>query len=188
MDNTGGELKTTSDEELAAMVCSGDRAARAFEELHSRYAGIVLAVVGSILRNGSVSEAQDVSQMAWLKVWQSIRSQFDGRDFRAWLLTIAKTKALDELRRKRGVPLSPEHDPAAREADARDDEAVRRIRVLKDCIDKLDAERRNVVEMWLAQKTHQEIAQALAIKPDTSMTRLHRAKHILRECVEARLT
>lgn len=52
------------------------------------------------------SDAEDVASEAWLQIARDLPS-FDGREFRAWTVTIARNRALDHLRRQRRRPTVP---------------------------------------------------------------------------------
>jgi DNA-directed RNA polymerase specialized sigma24 family protein len=53
-----------------------------------------------VLVLGDTQEAQDIAQDAYLRAFRSW-DQFDGRDVRAWLYTIALRLAFNQLRRRR---------------------------------------------------------------------------------------
>ena len=82
---------------LVERVGRGDR--QAFGVLYDRHARLVNSFAARILRDWT--EAEDVAQEVFVQVWTQA-SRFD--DLRgtwlAWLLTIAKTRALDRLRRR----------------------------------------------------------------------------------------
>jgi RNA polymerase sigma-70 factor (ECF subfamily) len=61
------------------------------------YAGVVKRLT---LVLGSVEDARDVAQEAYLRAYRSW-SRFDGADVRAWLYTIALRLAFNELRSRR---------------------------------------------------------------------------------------
>src|SRR5262245_42805379 len=82
---------------LLEQVGRGDR--QAFGLLYDRHSRLVNSFAARILRDWT--EAEDVAQEVFVQVWTQA-SRFD--DLRgtwlAWLLTIAKTRALDRLRRR----------------------------------------------------------------------------------------
>src|SRR5258705_157078 len=41
------------------------------------------------------SDVDDTHQAVWLKVWGSLPSRFDGRQFRGWLFQIARNEIID---------------------------------------------------------------------------------------------
>src|ERR1044072_2109275 len=89
------------DARLAERIRAGD--APALGELYDRYAGIALAVALRVVADRS--EAEDVVHDAFVAVWKKI-DRFDaGRgSLRAWLLTGARTRAIDRVRIRR-VPV-----------------------------------------------------------------------------------
>ena len=74
---------------------AGDAAALA--ELYDRYTPLLYPVALRILR--SATEAEDAVQDAWVQVWKRAES-YDVRrgNVAAWLLTVARTRALDRYR------------------------------------------------------------------------------------------
>jgi RNA polymerase sigma-70 factor (ECF subfamily) len=71
----------------------------AFEELYDRHARIVYALVLRILQQATTAE--EVVQDVFLQVWRNA-AQFDCSrgPFLPWLLTLARNRALDQLRLK----------------------------------------------------------------------------------------
>ncbi|MFI9639725.1 RNA polymerase sigma factor [Micromonospora sp. NPDC051925] len=51
-------------------------------------------------------EAEDVASEAWLQISRDL-SRFTGGEFRAWVVTIARNRAMDHLRRQRRRPSLP---------------------------------------------------------------------------------
>lgn len=85
-----------SDEDLLLRIQARDETA--FAALYDRYAAICLGFMLRILHNRA--EAEDVLQEVFTQVWQQA-SAFDvarGRPA-TWLLTIARSRALDRLRK-----------------------------------------------------------------------------------------
>ena len=77
---------------------SGDQSAMA--ELYDRYSGMVYAVALRIL--GDTGAAEDVLQEIFLQLWRN-PGAFDAArgSLGAWLAVIARTRAIDSLRRRR---------------------------------------------------------------------------------------
>ncbi len=69
----------------------------AFEYCYYEYRQIVFFVIVKITKSRELAE--EVLQDTFMKMYQSIGS-FDGRYFKAWLLTIAKNLALNEMKKK----------------------------------------------------------------------------------------
>ncbi len=75
---------------------SGDR--RAFAELYDRHGPLMYGVALRILRHRA--DAEDAMQEAWVQVWNRCDSYDPARgSVAAWLVTIARSRALDRLRR-----------------------------------------------------------------------------------------
>jgi len=70
---------------------------RALEELYDRYTPLLYPVALRILRRAA--DAEDTLQEAWLQVWRRAVT-YDPRrgTVAAWLLTVARTRALDRYR------------------------------------------------------------------------------------------
>jgi len=104
-------------------VAEGDSAALA--ALYDHYADLLYSLALRIV--GSTSDAEEVLQDTWMQVWRSARAYDAARGaVGAWLVTIARTRALDRLRslgsRRRAEtaaseavaePPPPAPDPAA---------------------------------------------------------------------------
>lgn len=76
-------------------VQSGDSGALA--ELYDRYTPLLYPVVRRILK--STAESEDALQDAWVQVWKRSHSYDPKRGtVAAWLLTVARTRALDRYR------------------------------------------------------------------------------------------
>jgi RNA polymerase sigma-70 factor, ECF subfamily len=79
----------------------------ALEELYEEYAGTVLGYLINVL--GDHATAEDVHQQVFLEVWQRAPS-YDPRraGVLTWIMTIARSRAVDQMRRRIPEP----HDPA----------------------------------------------------------------------------
>lgn len=88
------EVPSVSDEELARQTQAGSLAA--FEELVFRYEGRVRAFAAQFC--GNATDAREITQETFVKVFQSME-QFDARRvFAAWLFTIARRQCIDRHR------------------------------------------------------------------------------------------
>src|SRR5947209_11712786 len=70
----------------------------AFEEIYERHSRIVYSLVLRILRQGSTAE--EVVQDVFLQLWRHSTQYDTTRPFVPWLLTLARNRALDQLRLK----------------------------------------------------------------------------------------
>lgn len=97
---------TRAERRLAARLRRRDPAA--IEELHDRFGGLVFGYLVRAL--GDRGAAEDVHQQVFLEVWQRGRSFDPGRgSVGTWIMTIARSRAIDQLRRRVPEP----QDPAA---------------------------------------------------------------------------
>jgi len=154
----------------------------AFNELFRECAADLHAYAISLL--GERAAAEDVTAIAFERLFRS-RSRLDrGRGTpRAWLFSIARNAALDELRRRRRQPhgelhraTSEDHDPS----DALDD--VEQRGVVREALAALTLREREVVLLkFHGQLSNRELARVLGISESNAGSRLHRALTHLRE-------
>ena len=85
-----------SDEVLVRRAQQQDRSA--FEELVRRTARLLFARL--YLETGDAHRAEDLVQETFLVAWRSIRQVTDAKGFRAWLLSISHSVAVDAIRRE----------------------------------------------------------------------------------------
>jgi RNA polymerase sigma factor (sigma-70 family) len=138
---------------------------------------------------GDRSTAEDLTALAFERLYRS-RSRLDPRRGtpRAWLFSIARNAALDELRQRRrrssyGLKEDLVDDRVAAEAL---EGAERRAMVL-DALAALSLREREIVLLkFHGQLSNSELARALGISESNAGTRLHRALTRLREhCADA---
>ena len=139
----------------------------AFEQLYERHSRIVYSLVLRILRQGSTAE--EVVQDVFLHVWRN-SAHYDANrgPFIPWLLTLARNRALDNLRlkseRQRRREEQTEMPPqvvAAPQFDQALDEKRRADRV-RSLIAALPTQQRKAIELaYFDGMSHSEIAAAL---------------------------
>ncbi|MDX6664030.1 MAG: hypothetical protein QOG68_236 [Solirubrobacteraceae bacterium] len=154
----------------------------AFDALYRDHADDVFAYAMTLLRERSAAE--DVTMLAFERAYRK-RKAFDRRrgNERAWLFTIARNAALDELRRrKRAAPLIG--DPADLSIST-DDDPVRRASV-RAALAQLDPRERELVALkFIAGLSNAEIADVIGTSATNAGTRLHRVVIKLREACHA---
>jgi RNA polymerase sigma-70 factor, ECF subfamily len=165
------------------------RDAAAFAALYKQTSAKLYGVVARILTRGDV--AADVLQEAYVRIWER-SGDFDpvkGSAF-AWMATIARNRALDEVRRVRPGSLEdqPEgFEPAAEEVDPlgareRSEELARII----DCLRKLDEEKRAVLLLaYYRGSSREALAKRFGRPVPTIKTWLHRSLAQLRDCLRS---
>ncbi len=143
------------------------RDVRAFEQLYDRHSRIVYGLVLRILQQASTSE--EVVQDVFLQLWRNAGQYQSGRGpFVPWLLTLARNRALDNLRLKSerqrrredqteelpSIAQAPEYEKALDEK--------RRAEVVRSLIGALSAQQKKAIEMaYFEGLSHSEIAAAL---------------------------
>lgn len=171
------------DRQLVAQAQRGDP--EAFAQLVGRYQKMVYNL--ALGKTGSHHDAEEVTQTAFLKAWQSIRS-FQGKAaFSSWLYRLTANAAIDLLRQRRGPALSLDdpglpplagRDPGPEEASL----AAERRRLLWQAIDRLpEAQRTPLILREMEGLSYREIAQVLELEEGTVKSRLARARLLLRQ-------
>jgi RNA polymerase sigma-70 factor (ECF subfamily) len=177
---------STADLECLKRIQQGN--ARALEELYDRYTPLLYPLVLRILR--SPGDAEDALQEAWLQIWKRAES-FDPRrgSVGAWLVTVARTRALDRYRsmasRKnaetRADPerhMAPPEDPTVNAVRSQLSEKVRRA------LEELSPQQRQVIEIAYFEGLSQtEIAARLETPLGTVKSWTRQALQRLRERV-----
>ena len=113
-----------------------------------------------------------------MKAFAQINSLRQADRFGPWLMRICKNTATDFLRSRRRVePLEPEWIASSPDPRSVQDEAG-----LGKALSSLPEPLRQAVLLYyLDGRTTRSVAQALGISPDGVMTRLSRARRILRD-------
>lgn len=102
-----------TDHDLLVLVAQ--RRSEAFEELYRRHAPAVNAVTRRLF--GDTELAAEVTQVAFMRLWDRAHVMDAGGRLRAWLTTVAHNAAVDRRRRKR-LPLFPLNEALDRAAEA----------------------------------------------------------------------
>ena|SRR5436305_5092200 len=151
-----------------------------FEELYRGSAADLYAYVASVLRDRAAAE--DVTALAFERAYRR-RKLFNPRrgSARAWVFTIARNAALDELRR-RGRTVSLAGDVPAEETAYEDEERRERRDVVRAGLERLDPRQRELILLkFHAQLSNPELAKVLGCSVSNAGTRVCRAVERLRE-------
>lgn len=130
------------------------------------------------------SIAEDVVQEALLRAWKSLDSLRDDDAAKHWLLTIVRRENARYFERKRLETvdvddLTPAQEALIAEADTEELDTVR------EAIYELEDDYREpLVLQVLMGYTTSEIAELMGLKQGAVLTRLHRARHKLKDVVE----
>ena len=183
-----GDRPSAVGDDLAPLLSrTAGRDAAAFSTLYKRTNAKLYGVVFRILTKSDV--AADVLQEAYVRIWDKA-GEFDPRkgSALAWMATIARNRALDEVRRVRPASLEdqPEgFEPAAEEIDplaAR--ERSEGLARLIECLKGLDEEKRAIVLLAYYRGLSREALSKRFGRPvPTIKTWLHRSLAQLRDCL-----
>jgi RNA polymerase sigma-70 factor, ECF subfamily len=155
------------------------------ERIGSRFGSIVLGYLTSVLRDRGAAE--DAMQMTMVEVWRRGPSYDPERGSLAtWVLTIARSRALDQLRRRVPEPLHPGAVTEALDRDAEDavDALLEQWRMAA-LLSNLPREESRLLAMRFYEGLSQrEIAQRTGMPLGTVKMRMVRALERLREMIE----
>jgi RNA polymerase sigma-70 factor (ECF subfamily) len=179
--------------QLADLARGGDR--EAFRAIMQRCNQRLFRVARGVVRDES--EAEDVLQEAYTRAFRAIGGFRGEAGLSTWLTRIVLNEARGRLRARRPTVAVEAIDTAQvlvfpSRLGGEDPEAsagraeVRRL--LERAVDALPAPFRLVFMMREVEEcTVEETAQALGLKPQTVKTRLHRARRMLRQALDAEL-
>jgi RNA polymerase sigma-70 factor, ECF subfamily len=108
-------LKAGAEEDARLLQAATSRDARAFASLMARHYAIVYRVIWRVM-NGH-ADAEDVTQEAFMRLWNNPSQLRDANALRAWLIRVATNLAND---RHRGQPMAGQEamDDVADESDS----------------------------------------------------------------------
>ncbi len=183
----GGAVDGESDDEaLVRRMAAGDDGA--LGELYDRWQPVVHGVVSRMLR--ASEDVEDVVEETFWQAWKQA-SRFDRTRgaVQTWLLTIARSRALDRvraLRRRREEPLEGDDGQSVAQQVAEGDpgqdaEASERRRLVVAALSGLPAEQREALELgYFGGLSQTEIAEKTGQPLGTVKTRMRLALQKLR--------
>lgn len=179
MLNTGQEI---DDNSLVIRVAGGDVAA--MEALYRRHAAVVQRFVHARVHDHF--EVADIVHNAMLDVWRSA-DRFQGRSsVRSWILSIARNKTVDHIRKQGRVVVSEPDEMIPDDAPAPEDllAAAQDAEKVRNCVSKLGAQQKSAVHLaFFEELTYGEIAEAEGVPEGTIKTRIYHAKKLLMRCL-----
>ncbi len=171
----------SSDQELVDRTLAGD--STAYAELVRRYRRAALACALAVV--GDQQEADDVAQDAFIHGYDQLGTCRDPSRFGAWLLTIVRRRALNQLRsrKRRGtVPLEPTVAASGHGASASDAVETGELRgTLLSALAQLSPVQREVVLLAdLEDWSHADISDKTGLSVTMSRRHLSDARRKLR--------
>ncbi|HLG66167.1 MAG TPA: sigma-70 family RNA polymerase sigma factor [Ktedonosporobacter sp.] len=176
-----------SDTALVELVLSGDQ--DVFATLVERYKDAVQNLAYRML--GNTTEAEDVTQEAFVRAYTQLATYKAAHKFSTWLLSIASHLAIDQLRRRRFLALPLEDVPflewivdvgtgpeqSALQGEQQDE--------IQSYLQRLPGKYRAVIVLrYWYDFSYEEIAQTLNLTPPLVKARLHRARELLARYIQ----
>ena len=185
------EVPPTAREDAALMVRVQAEDEAAFAELMQRWEVPVKSVIARIVLNAS--EAEDLAQETFVRLWQHRERYTPGRPFKPWLLGIAVNLARNRLRGWRRRPvvalenwLQPLPAPGTTEGGAPTLERSERENAVRDALARLPAELREAVVLFeYEQLSYAEIAETVGASVKAVENRIARGRERLRATLRA---
>lgn len=172
----------TSDASLLARMAQRD--SQALEQFYAQHAKSVYSL--ALVMLGEQARAAELTQEVFLLVWRSASAYQATGSARAWLLRLARNRAIDELRRERRRRQS-EAAAAPRRlspwpATTPDMADITAQRAVHEAMKTLSAEQSEALHLAFFQGlSHQEIAAQLHTPLGTIKARIRRALLTLRK-------
>ena len=171
---------------LVEQAALGD--ARSFDELMEAFSLRLLRFL-TLTRGLPLHRAEDVAQEVWIKGWKALPRRKPG-PFWGWLLTIARTAAPDDqksayhrlVRQDIEEGILP-HVASGETQQSHESDVALVSERLAACLEKLDLERKQVIERFAAGESQDDIAQQLLIPLGTVKSRLSRGRQDLKVCL-----
>lgn len=179
------ETVDRSVDDAAALTRIGQRDENAMEEIFRRYSGPVYSVALRVLHD--TGQAEDVLQEVFLQLWRNPTAFVQDRgSLGAWLVVVARNRAIDLLRRRK--PSDSVEDVILASSVNVADEAERNVMMVKvrRALAELPSEQRKSLELaYFEGLSHTEIASRTGDPLGTVKTRIRQALITLRKAFEA---
>ncbi len=170
-------MNAPSDQELVSGCLSGDESC--FGTLLDRYEKPLFNM--ALRFAGNTDDAEDITQSAFVKVYENLSTYDPGRKFFSWMYRIALNEALNFARSKKSTTDLPEEviaeDESIHDALEHREEQERIERALFSIHEDL---RSVVVLHYFSGCTYADMSYILGIAESTVKSRLYEARHRLR--------
>ena len=180
-------------EDIRLMELAGTGDERAFEQLVERHQRLVVGTVGRML--GSGSDAEDIAQQVFVRVWKNVKRYEPRAKFTTWLLKITRNLVFNELRRRSRHPQVPlQAEAEEEERPLKDEQAVAPDaslleHELQEAVDAAiaslpETQRMAVILRRYEDLSYEEIAEALDQSVSAVKSLLFRARTELRQSLQ----
>ena len=176
-----GDAETSTMDDLALL--SEIRSGRqdAMTAFFDRYSRMVYSVAIRVLNDSS--EAEDVMQETFIRVWQNPGAFTAGRgSLGGWLMVVARNRAIDKLRRRKPTDPADMFTLPSSINLARESERVFLLEKVRNVMAGLPEEQRKAIELaFFEGRTHSEIAEKTGEPLGTIKTRIRLALIAIRK-------
>lgn len=171
------------DQQLVSLALEGDHTA--FEYLFNRYREAIRQLL--IQRAGSESDADDLLQETFIKVYLHLDRYKETYTFGQWLYTIARNTFIDYVRRRQDDLSIDERFSAPASSAPTPEESVIRLQQraqIDHYLEILSPRYRQLIQMrFFEEYSYEEIAEKLQLPMGTVKTQIHRARERMCELI-----
>lgn len=171
-------MSNSRDQALIERCQRGDR--RALEELLQQYQRPVFNVALRML--GNTSDASDITQTAFLKVFENLDRYNPEHKFFSWVYRIAINESINLIKRGRRTETLDESRPSSSPGPAEEAESsADSVRVQQALMELSEDYRMVIVLRHFSELSYQEISKILHIPEITVKSRLYSARQNLKD-------
>lgn len=191
------EKRALNERDIDLMLRVRDGDVEAFELLVELHQGAVVGTVAKML--GGASEAEDIAQQVFIRIWKSAKRYKPQAKFTTWMFTIARNLVFNETRRRKRKPtvsVEEREEESHRQVEdshssTPDQEALHAEleKAVDDAIQALpEKQRLAVVLRRYEEMPYDEIAKVLNMSVPAVKSLLFRARTQLKEALERYLS
>lgn len=158
---------------------------RALEQLYALVAPLLFGLLTRMLRRRALAE--EALQDVFVAIWQRA-TQYQGERGAAlaWMIGIARYRAIDLLRHERAAPVLMPELPESAAASDTDEEPPAPTALLEQCLGRLSGDQQQCLQFaFVNGRSHQEISQLTGNPLGTVKSWIRRALFALRACLES---
>lgn len=190
-------MNKRNDYEIVARAKDGDK--KAYDELTLMYKDAVFSIVYRMVHNQQ--EAEDLTQEAFIKAYNSISHFNEEYAFSTWLFKIATNNCIDFFRKRKlktySMDKSIKYKDEEIQQEYADSEptadktllAKEKSKTIRQAIDQLPGKYRTAIVLrHHDEKSYEEIADILNLPLGTVKARIFRAREMLKKLLKDKLT
>ncbi|MFV0441254.1 MAG: RNA polymerase sigma factor [Lachnospirales bacterium] len=187
------EVEREEDYKLVTAYLNGDSSS--FEALVFKYEKLVFNIAYKMMRNKE--DAEDISQVVFVKVFKKIDTYEKGQSFKAWIGTITTNSCIDEIRKRKNKQtfsldskIEGEDGEFSSEVEAPTLTPLQEVlnkekrQLILDSIGELNEEARELIVLRdINDLSYEEIADNLGLKLGTVKSKISRSRRKLQEII-----